>query len=129
MISIVPFIFWLCMKYVSGLKVQLVEVICTFGYGISPWCICLLLTIFGVDWFRWVVGLCGFGLTTVFFLRNYYPLFASTENAANQQNASRGRQLSTGTIILLAMIASWLGFFFAFVFLFTNSDPTKWKKN
>jgi hypothetical protein len=125
MVTIVPLFMWLLMKYWTGIKISLVEVIATYGYPIAIWCVCLILTIYTGVFFKTVVGLAGLGLTSFVLVRNYYPLFATIENAQNQQQASKAKQLSTGTIVLLIMIGTWVGFFFTFMFLFTDSTMAK----
>lgn len=97
-------------------KLTFVEVVDTFGYSLVIWCVCLVLSVYSVGWFKWIVGLVGLGWTFVFFIRNYYPLFATT-----LENTQKAKQLSTGTIVLLGILACWLGFFFCFIFYFTNS--------
>ncbi|KXS17162.1 Yip1-domain-containing protein [Gonapodya prolifera JEL478] len=75
-----PLCIWAVCKYL-GSDAKLLELVSVYGYGMSVWIPVSFLSIIPLELFRWLLVLAACGITTLFALRNTYPLAVRTGDA------------------------------------------------
>ena len=130
-ISAVPAFIWLMMRYFS-FQPRFIEIVCLYGYGMTIWIPLMLIAMIQVEWITWILAGVGLFFSVVFVLRNYYPFFTRgrTNDGRNSPEpdslaASAGlflrtKQLSSGTIVVLFVLASQLAFALIYIFVFVK---------
>lgn len=110
MITIVPFIVWLCMKYVGADK-RLVSVISIYGYSLAVFVPAALICAAPAEWLRWLTILISCGMSTTFLVRNLWTLMESDDGMSRtvkqKQNSYFLITFVVAAQVIVALLLKW----------------------